>query len=237
MRVKNSRGGSIAGTWEKAGRAAVFLCHGLGTSSKGTTSTSVAAALRAAGIASCRFDFTGHGESSGSPADLTLSRALDDLESVYAELLPKKFGVFGSSFGGAVAILFAARHPETGAVFLKSPVRDLRALCEARLGHEGIRRWQREGRITLPDAERPLDLSWDFYSDAGRWDVDRSARAIRAPIEIVHGDADTAVPLEQSRTLPGTLHVLPGVGHRYLEPGAMDRVTVLATDFFRRTLT
>lgn len=237
MRVKNSRGVAIAAAWEKAGAAAVFLCHGLGTSSSGTTSTRVSAALREAGISTCRFDFTGHGESGGAPGDITLSRAIDDFESVYEEILPKKCGVFGSSFGGTVAILFAARHPEVRSVFLKSPVRDLRSLCEQRIGREGIRRWQREGRLAFPTEEGTVELPWDFYADADRWDVDRSARSIRVPVEIVHGDLDDTVPLDGSRKLPGTLHALPGVGHRFLEAGAMDRVEALARDFFRKTLT
>lgn len=76
----------------------------------------------------------------------------------------------------------------------------------------------------------------EFCADAAQWDVGAAAKSIRAPIETVHGDADRTVPLDHARAFPGTLHVLPGVGHRFLEPGAMERVAALAADFFRRNL-
>ncbi len=236
MGIRNSSGGRIALTLEGSGEPLVFLCHGLGGNRMGNTARSVVPSLLAAGISVCRFDFTGHGESDGVPGDITLSRGLDDLSRVFAAVKPERYGVFGSSFGGAIALLFCARHPETLALFLKSPVTDLRGLCDAQLGSEGIRGWERDGAIDFPNESGSMRMPWEFYLDAKRWDIGREVDAIRAPMETVHGDVDRTVPLEHSRRLPGTLHVLSGVGHRYLEPGALDRVALLATEFFRTHL-
>jgi acetyl esterase/lipase len=61
------------------------------------------------------------------------------------------------------------------------------------------------------------------------------------PILILHGDADTVVPVEESvefhrllraAGVDATLHVLPGAGHSWDESLTRDRVTA----FFARTL-
>lgn len=202
-----------------AGRV-VFLCHGLGGSGQGNTARAVTPALLAEGIGVCRFDFSAR----------TLAGAVDELRRIVDTVAPQRFGLFGSSFGGAVATLFAAERTPAG-LFLKSPLVDLRALCRTLLGAGGLARWEREGTVSFPTEAGPVELPWGFYADAP--DVAAAAARVRAPIAIVHGDADRTVPLEDSRRLPGTLHVLPGVGHRFPEPGALERVARLAAEFFR----
>ena len=59
-----------------------------------------------------RYDQRGCGLSDREPADYSLDAWVGDLESVVAALGLRRFPLFGMSQGGAVAIAYAARHPE-----------------------------------------------------------------------------------------------------------------------------
>jgi pimeloyl-ACP methyl ester carboxylesterase/DNA-binding CsgD family transcriptional regulator len=59
-----------------------------------------------------RYDQRGCGLSDRDVADLSLDAWVSDLESVVAALGLNRFPLFGMSQGGAVAITYAARHPE-----------------------------------------------------------------------------------------------------------------------------
>lgn len=130
---------------------------------------------------------------------------VDDLRARHAGLA--RIGLLGISQGGQVALLAAARGASIDAVAAWAPVTDV-ARWRATTTFQGI-----------PD-----------YIDARCADgrlADRSplavAAALRVPILLVHGDADTRVPTEQSQLLHSAvqaaggqseLRLLPGVEHR-----------------------
>lgn len=99
----------------------VVLCQGL-SGVKHLVLPDVAAGLAAAGIASLRFDYAGHGDSEGTsgwvdPPDRVVDaqHALAFL-SVQPTVDPTRLGVYGHSYGGPVAIELAARDPRVRAV-------------------------------------------------------------------------------------------------------------------------
>jgi len=59
-----------------------------------------------------RYDQRGCGLSDRSPPSMSFESWIDDLEAVVAAQGLKKFQLFGMSQGGAIAIAYAARHPE-----------------------------------------------------------------------------------------------------------------------------
>ncbi len=59
-----------------------------------------------------RYDQRGCGLSDRDVSDLSLDAWVSDLEAVVDSLGLKRFPLFGMSQGGAVAIAYAARHPE-----------------------------------------------------------------------------------------------------------------------------
>lgn len=58
-------------------------------------------------------DLRGHGQSDAPDSDYTLDELIDDLEALVDRLdLPPRFVVAAHSFGGALGMTYAARHPE-----------------------------------------------------------------------------------------------------------------------------
>jgi alpha-beta hydrolase superfamily lysophospholipase len=87
----------------------------------------VAEALRKVGVAAFLFDFTGHGESEGTPEDSTPAQQVDDLIAALDTLEGlddvdrRRLGVVGASSGAAVAVLAATRDPRIRVLALRSP--------------------------------------------------------------------------------------------------------------------
>ncbi len=108
----------------------VVIMHGFASSKHGTNRSHVILSEKLAeqGLASLRFDFRGAGDSEGSLSDISLedmvSDALAALEHVsqLEEIDHKRIGVFGSSLGGAIAMLSSLRFERIGALALWAPV-------------------------------------------------------------------------------------------------------------------
>ena len=131
---------------------------------------------------------------------LTVSRSLALLE----DRIPagERGVVFGSSFGGYVAALFATRHPErVAALVLLAPALNLARLLRDRYGDAALDAWRRDGQVEVdhPAFGRPAALAYDFQADAERWaevPVD-----LRCPTVILHGVHDVEVPPAGSERL------------------------------------
>ncbi len=105
----------------------VVFAHGWGSGKDSPRNRAVAEALRALGFAAFLFDFTGHGESEGTPEDSTQEQQVDDLTAALGalerldEVDGRRLGVAGASSGAAVAILASARDRRIRALALRSP--------------------------------------------------------------------------------------------------------------------
>src|SRR5262249_10318128 len=103
----------------------VVLCHGFLSSKNSTTNKTLTRMLNERGLATCRFDFFGQGESEGLLEDITISLAVGQAKAAVALVRSrgfKKIGLVGSSFGGLVSILTAAPPPAIDCVALQCPV-------------------------------------------------------------------------------------------------------------------
>jgi pimeloyl-ACP methyl ester carboxylesterase len=104
----------------------VVACHGLGASKDSDKYLLLAREVPRAGLALCRFDFRGSGESDGAGADSTVSSRIADLEAVLEFLarhpaLDGPAGLLGSSMGGFIALHVAARRPGMPVVTWNAP--------------------------------------------------------------------------------------------------------------------
>ena len=151
------------------------------------------------GVGVFMYDYRGYGRSGGAPSEAGLvsdavgARAALLREGVAAEHLV----YFGRSLGSAVTVDLALAHPPRGVV-LESPFASVRAM----------------GNTVLPGAGYLFRTRWDSLGKIG---------GLRAPLLVIHGEADEVVPFAQGQALfaaapePKTFLTLRGSRHYDLE--------------------
>ncbi len=181
-------GGRLVGD-HLGGRAPGYLfLHGLGSVRAGEKSSALFLHARAGGRSCTRFDFRGHGESSGTIGRVTISELVDDTLAVLERVGPAR--VVGSSLGGVVGALAAARAPErVAALALLAPafglLRDLPRLLDA------------HGRLRTSDG-RAFPVAAEVLADARAQDELALPARLPMPVMLVHGTGDEVVPVSVS---------------------------------------
>ncbi len=198
---------------------------------EGKTWTRLPDRLAARGVASFLFDFEGIGQSQGKRRELTLTVGLADVRAAMGALAtqpdldPTRVGIFGSSFGGNVAVLYAGENPSLRCMGLKSPVSFLADAFLRTYGADRLREWAGAGYLD--------EIGYDYrcYLDAFQHNTYAAASRATCPCLITHGDADPSVPLSQSMHLHAALgsrdrelRIFGGTGHDYSAPGEWERM-------------
>lgn len=193
---------------------------------QGTKQQAIVERFLPLGFSVFRFDFSFVGESDGRFEDLTVSGEVEDALGAIdfvQEFSPSALVVIGSSLGGTVALLAAARTPErVHAIATIAAVADTALFC-ADLAPEEIAAWRREGRRRWRDGW----MNVGFLNDVERLDILAAVSSLPQPLLVLHGEADPVVPLAHAIAIaaaaPGdvTLATFPGIGHRFEEPGAL----------------
>ena len=164
---------------------------------------------------------------------LTISGQLRVIERAVSEWPPTL--IVGSSLGGYLAALYAARHPgPTPALALLAPAFGFPARWAERLGEERMLEWRRNGRMEVfhYGEGRPAAIDFGFYQDALRFDP---TPRVEQPTLILHGKTDEVVPPEYSAEFARNR---PNVAVEWLETDhgmldALDRIWERISEFFQ----
>jgi len=213
----------------------VILCHGFKGFAHWGFFPYLAQTLAENGLTAITFDFSGSGigrdrESFAEPeafAGNTFSRELDDLELLvdYAKrrrLITGKFGLFGHSRGGGIAILFA-----TAADSDVSTLATWAAISYPnRWSDENAATWRRQGYADVTNSRtgQVMRMGTALLDDIelngkAKLNIEAAAAKIKVPWLIVHGTADETVPSSEAERLhaqsPGmsTLRLIEGANH------------------------
>lgn len=124
LNFKNNLGYRLAADLNaaKKGSPVVIFSHGLGSGRLSPRSLPLSKALLKENISSFLLDFTGHGESEGTREESTTNQQALDLKYAIDFLAKRgygKFGLSGASFGGASALMRAAKEPRVRAIVLR----------------------------------------------------------------------------------------------------------------------
>jgi pimeloyl-ACP methyl ester carboxylesterase len=179
----------------------VVYVHGFASHQRGEKALYFGERFLARGDAYLTFDLRSHGASSGAMADLTVTRALADVEAMLAWARQRftRIAVIGSSLGGQLAAWAAARDPKRiMANLLIAP-----AFCfyenRARdLGPDGVARLRAEGQIVVRNEWVTTTVGRNLLDDAEGYGFDRLLVGYRTPTLILHGTEDATVPLAAS---------------------------------------
>ncbi|MGH7854961.1 MAG: alpha/beta hydrolase [Candidatus Binatia bacterium] len=207
---------------------AVILCHGMESHKNSEKLIYLGRKLAEANVLALRFDFAYVGESSGKFEDITYSGEVEDLRTAFEVMQDRRAGktaILGSSMGGTVGLLFAAMEPGVAAlVTVAAPVHPAKFPRRILSGAQ-LQDWRDRGFIFYNG--RRLNVT--LLEDLERLDVPQSARNVKCPVLILHGDADEVVPVKEAyelhEALSGTkrLSILPGADHRLSDPVLMQR--------------
>ncbi|MEU7138586.1 alpha/beta fold hydrolase [Nocardia sp. NPDC046473] len=188
----------------------VVLVHGGGvTREEGGFFTRLAAGLAEAGIASLRFDLRGHGDSEGSQAELTLAAILNDIRVNLTHLREAtgatELSLCGASFAGGICAYYAAKRPDdlSRLVLLNPQVDYKKRTIDARdywtndaISDERAEELNSTGAIQFKDN---LQHGRPFLNEVFWFRPLDVLGEITAPTLIIHGNADTLVPIDGSR--------------------------------------
>ena len=218
-------------------RGAVILCHGMESSKESDKLVFLSRALAQRDMLALRFDFACVGESTGSFENITYSAEVEDLQAAFSFMQARhagKIGILGSSMGGTVALLFAARNPDVATlVTVAAPLHPERFLSRLSTPAE-LRQWRERG-FTLYHGQR---INVSLLKDLETMNVPLAIKEINCPVLILHGDRDDVVPVEEAhelhRHLSGMskLSILDGADHRISDPSLMKRTLSEAVDWF-----
>lgn len=181
-----------------------------------------AQALAEKGYAVYCFDFCGgsySSQSDGSPLDMSLRTEQADLEAVICMVQELDFidadnlFLMGTSQGGAVSAVTAADHP--------NEIRGLILLYPAFIMAERANElFQSEEEIPNTYYFMWMEVGHEYFASLLGYDIYADIAGYDSDVLLLHGDADTIVPLSASeRALEAfpsaSLEVLPGAGHGF----------------------
>lgn len=197
-------------------------------------------ALARAGFQIFTYDHRACGQSEGKKITMTLMEAEDLEKTVFPHVasLPSvdkgRMAIYGFSMGGVLAITGGARIESLQAVVADSPYASLEKITAAFLHRKGIPHWPYSQMF-------PPALSSEFERDISRNDAVNAVAGISPrPLLLIHGNADTTVPVEHAELIfaaagkPKHLKIFPG--HDHDDNGSSEIINSLIVPFLRDAL-
>ena len=213
---------------EGRGPGVVFL-GGFRSDMTGTKAHFLEAWARARGQAYLRFDYTGHGASSGDFLACGIGDWAHDAREAVLRLTHGPQVLVGSSMGGWIALILAGWMPAriAGLVGIAAAPDFTEDAMWAAFDETQRRRLLAEGRIELPSEydEAPYPITRRLIEDGRQNLVLRAPLDLPFPVRLLHGtadrDVDLAVPLRLLAHATGPdirLTLVKDADHRFSAP-------------------
>lgn len=207
----SSDGTKLCGLWhllKNPTKKAIILAHGITVDKdEGGIFIELAKLLCSDGFTVFRFDFRGHGESEGETVNMTIQGEVRDIEAAVKQVKEKGYteiGLLGASFGGGITALYAANQQHNikclcmwnpvinyAHCFL-NPVSDwLKGKGDHIKKDIETQGWTVLGRREVKYGKKLFDEMEHIYPY-------EEMKKITIPTAIIHGDADSHVPYQDS---------------------------------------
>lgn len=221
----------------------VFWLGGFNSDMKGTKAQALdewAAAQRRACV---RFDYSGHGESSGSFADGTIGQWHEESLKVFDTCCEGPQIVVGSSMGGWMALLLARALAKRGKAVSRAKLAGLVLIAPAPdftedLMWAGFTEAERAavmaGRLEQPSdySDAPYIITRKLIEEGRQNLVLRDPLPLPFPVRLLQGTADVDVPpavalrlLDHAQSPDLRLTLVKGADHRFSTPECLDMIT------------
>lgn len=202
-------GGTIAYHASPGKSPGVVFLGGFRSDMSGTKATALEAHCRARGRAFVRFDYLGHGSSSGAFSEGTIGLWAENAVAVLDAATAGPQILVGSSMGGWIMLLAALRRPERvcGLIGI-APAPDFTDdLLWRRFDPATRETLLREGLVRIPSDynEEPYPITRRLIEEGREHLVLRESIPLRCPVRLLHGMNDRDVPWQTSLKLAAAL--------------------------------
>jgi pimeloyl-ACP methyl ester carboxylesterase len=228
--------------WRRVfGRGPTFVwLGGFRSDMTGTKAQALADWAASSGHAYVRFDYFGHGESTGVFERGTITRWREDALAVLDALTEGPLVLVGSSMGGWISCLAAAvRAERIAGLILIAPAADFTsALMAPEMTAADQRALEETGIWLRPsDYGDPYPISRELLEDGARWTILPGPVPVTAPVRILQGGADPDVPWPHALALAQALHaddlvfsLIKDGDHRLSRPQDLARLIAMAVE-------
>lgn len=201
----------------------------------GIKATTLDAFCRERGQQFTRFDYQGHGASSGRFEEGTIGLWRDDMLAVFEEVTDGPQIVVGSSMGGWMALLLTLlRADRIAGLVLIAPAPDFTTeLMWKSLPEEARRQIEREGMWLRPSIydDGPYPITRDLIEESRKHMVLGHPIPFDGPVRILQGLQDESIPVEHALRTAGALTsddvqitLVKKGDHRLSTPEDLDRL-------------
>ncbi|MEM7499051.1 MAG: alpha/beta hydrolase [Pseudomonadota bacterium] len=227
---------SMPGKWDGKHAPGVVFLGGFRSDMTGTKALHLEAWAAATGRAFLRFDYRGHGASSGTFEEGCIGDWADDAREAVSRLTEGPQVLVGSSMGGWIALLLARVMPERVAalVGIAAAPDFTEDSMWAAFGEAERRTLETEGQVALPSdySDEPYVVTRRLIEDGRERLVLRSPLALPFPVRLLHGTADADVPVERGLLLlshmdcpDARLTLVKDADHRFSGSAELDLIT------------
>lgn len=202
-----ARGDGETLAWARSAGATpgVMFLGGFQSDMTGTKALALEARCRQLGRAFLRFDYHGHGASSGRFEDGTIGRWRADALAAFDALTDGPQILVGSSMGGWLATLLALDRAQrvAGLLTVAAAPDFVIDLLPARLSPEQQQQLARDGRIELPSmySDTPYPICARLIEEGCDHRLLHAPVPYHGPVRLLHGSADADVPWQTSLRL------------------------------------
>lgn len=204
-KLKPALGWELNYTKLKGAQPGLVYLHGFKSDMESTKAKALEEFCRKEGRQYIRFDFRGHGKSSGTFEDFRIGQARQDTLAVLDQLCDGPQVLVGSSMGGWLMLLAAIERPEKVAAMIglaAAPDFTEHLLLDAFNQKQRAELIEKKV-VYVPSCEGgdPYPISMDFIAESGEHLVLDGPIPVTCPVHLIHGTMDDDVPWEFSMTL------------------------------------
>lgn len=226
-------------------RPTVVFFGGFASDMSGTKATFLQRYCEARGQAYLRFDYQGHGGSSGRFVEGTIGTWRDDAMAVVEACTEGALTLVGSSMGAWIMLLVALAMPRRvhSLLGVASAPDFTEELVWKRLSGEQRRQLETDGVVYAPSRyqDEPYPITHGLVQEGRRHLLLDGPIPLRCPVRLLHGLEDEDVPWQTSLRLlralesaDATLELIKGGAHRLSEPHELERLSDCLSELLDR---
>ena len=189
----------------------ILFCAGFNSNMQGDKALALAAWCREQGRQYTRFDYFGHGDSSGRFQDGTIGRWCDDTLAVLDQVTQGPQVIVGSSMGGWMMLLAALARPDKvlGLLGVAAAPDFTEGLRGEALNAAQRQQLASDGYFEIDncyDEGAPYCIGGQLPEEAGQHLLlTRETLPVAVPVRLIHGQCDADVPWQNALKLAAKL--------------------------------